>query len=71
MTVGLFDINVLETNRYWASEAILIRTFNEEKLEFKEINTGNYVVALTSSNRSFSKTVQIKAGKSITIDLFD
>ena len=68
--VGLFDINVLVTNRFFPDEAISMKVFNPDKVEFKGLNPGNYVVALISSN-GFRKTVQVTVGKSVIVDLFN
>jgi hypothetical protein len=70
LNVGLFDINVLVTNRFFSDEAISMKVFNEGKVEFRGLNPGNYVVALISSN-GFRKTVQVTVGKSVTVDLFN
>lgn len=70
LKVGLFDINVLVTNRFSMDEAISTKLFVEGKVEFKGLNPGNYVVALISSD-GFRKTVQVNVGKSVAVDLFD
>ncbi len=70
LNVGLFDINVLVTNRFFPDEAISMKLFSQGKVEFKGLNPGNYVVALISSN-GFRKTVQVTVGKSVTVDLFN
>jgi hypothetical protein len=69
LNVGLFDINVLVTNRFFPDEAISMKAFGQGKVEFKGLNPGNYVVALIESN-GFRKTVQVTVGKSVTVDLF-
>ncbi|MGF1637421.1 MAG: hypothetical protein ACFCUU_10130 [Cyclobacteriaceae bacterium] len=71
-TIGLFDINALQTNKYDRRDAIALGKFVEGKVEFNDINVGNYVVALASTFfHPPRKTIQIQAGRTTTIDLFD
>jgi TctA family transporter len=68
LNVGLFDMNVLVTNRFFHNEAISTEVFIQGRVEFKEVNPGNYVVALVPSG-GLRQTVQVRAGKSVTVDL--
>lgn len=70
LLVGVFDMNVLVTNSYFMDEAILTRQFKGGKIRFENLNMGNYVVVLLDQT-GFRRTVQVKAGKTITVNIFD
>ncbi len=68
LRLGIFDMNVLITNRFFESEAIQVKPFISEKYEFKELLPGNYVLGFIGLG--YRKTVQVKAGQTLKIDLF-
>jgi len=69
--VGLFDQSILNETFFSEKGALYRGYFNSSGfIQFKDVNLGNYVVAFvgTAKNHVY-KTVQVKAGQSITIDL--
>lgn len=70
LLVGVFDMNVLVTTRYFLDEAIVTSQFKGGKIKFENLNMGNYVVVVLDQ-AGFRQTVQVKAGKTITVNIFD
>lgn len=70
LLVGVFDMNVLVTTRYFMDEAIVTSQFKGGKIKFENLNMGNYVVVVFNQT-GFRQTVQVKAGKTITVNIFD
>jgi hypothetical protein len=69
VTVGLFDPSILVQRIFAASYALDAKTFNNAKVQFDNINPGNYVVAVIGSTGSY-KIAQVKIGQTTTLDLF-
>ena len=69
ISVGLFDISELQEPFAFPNHALSEKKFVQGKIEFKGINPGNYVVCRIYTDGF--KTVQVKAGQTSTINLFD
>jgi len=69
LQVGLFDISVLETERYFTRHAIAVRNMSTFQVRFEDVNPGNYVVAVINYSQ-FRQAVQVKAGEEVKIELF-
>ena len=68
-SVGLFDIGVLYNGQTWPEYALAIKTMTNGRVEFDNLNPGNYVIAIIYSDDP--KAVQVRVGQTTTIDLFD
>lgn len=68
-SVGLFDISVLQQPFADPQFAIETKSFWNGRIEFEDINLGNYAVAIIYSEEF--KTVQVKVGQTTTVDFFE
>lgn len=65
--VGLFDMSSLANYRFMETEALETKTL-AAKVEFTNLNPGNYVVALYALPE-YRKVVQVRAGQTATVIL--
>jgi hypothetical protein len=70
VTVGLFDPTIMESTFAYSRYAIKTNKFISGSAKFEGMNPGNYVVAVINSHQSYYKVVQIKAGQTTSINLF-